>query len=268
MRYAKGSIQLSASHDHPLLRQVLRCGFITHDQLFEFLKLGCYERNRQSFDWRVSRLVKHGLVVKQVPAAAGGGVVYSMGGAGAVLLQGLGEYCQLGPRRLDSGNSESSILHAVELNDIQLSLVRGGLAARWTAACEIRSQNGLSRFRYAKDYDAIVSVGLGDGERCFALEYERSAKAKKEYFAIANLLDQEKQISHLLYLVPNYDVLSYLTGVFMATPVRLWFGIVRDWHSQLLSMPVVDASSPVPRPLFEALQLARFDLEARRTPPL
>ena len=119
-------------------------------------------------------------------------------GAGAVLLQGLGEYCLLGPRRLDSGNSESSILHAVELNDIQLSLVRGGLAARWTAACEIRSQNGLTNFRYAKDYDAIVSVGLDDGERCFALEYERSAKAKKEYFAIANLLDQEKQISDLL----------------------------------------------------------------------
>ncbi len=26
MRYAKGSIQLSASHDHPLLRQVLLSG--------------------------------------------------------------------------------------------------------------------------------------------------------------------------------------------------------------------------------------------------
>jgi len=64
------------------------------------------------------------------------------------------------------------------------------------------------------------------------------------------------------YLVPNYDVLSYLTGIFMATPVRLWFGMVRDWHSQLLSMPVVDASSPVPRQLFEALQLPRFNIEA------
>ena len=52
MRYAKGSIQLSASHDHPLLRQVLRCGFVTHDQLFAFLRRDCYERNRQSFDWR------------------------------------------------------------------------------------------------------------------------------------------------------------------------------------------------------------------------
>ena len=109
-----------------------------------------------------------------------------------------GEYCLIGPRRLDSGNGESSILHAVELNEIQLSLLRASPEARWTAACEIRSQNGLTNFRYAKDYDAIVSVGLDDGERCFALEYERSAKAKKEYFAIANLLDQEKQISDLL----------------------------------------------------------------------
>jgi len=86
----------------------------------------------------------------------------------------------------------------VELNEIQLSLLRASPEARWTAACEIRSQNGLTNFRYAKDYDAIVSVGLDDGERCFALEYERSAKAKKDYLAIANLLNQEKQISDLL----------------------------------------------------------------------
>jgi hypothetical protein len=262
MRYAKGSIQLSTSHDHPLLRQVLRCGFVTHDQLFEFLRRGCYERSRQSFDWRVRRLVKRGLIVRHIPPVVGGGVVYSIGAAGAVLLQGLGEYCLLGPRRLDSGNSESSILHALELNDIQLSLLRAGLAARWTAACEIRSQNGLARFRYAKDYDAIVAVRVDDLEGCFALEYERSAKAKKDYLGIARLLEQEKHVSHLLYLVPNYDLLSYLTGLFVAAPVKVWFGLVRDWHAQLLSMPVIDASSPVPRPLYEALQLARFELVA------
>jgi hypothetical protein len=205
--------------------------------------------------------VKRGLVVRQIPAVVGG-VVYSIGPAGAILLQGLGEYCLLGPRRLDSGKGEASILHALELNDIQLSLLRAGLAARWTAACEIRSQNGLARFRYAKDYDAIVAVRVDDLERCFALEYERSAKAKKDYLAIARLLEQEKQVSHLLYLVPNYDVLSYLTGLLVGTPVKVWFGLVRDWHAQLLSMPVIDASSPVPRPLYEALQLARFELVA------
>jgi hypothetical protein len=262
MRYAKGSIQLSPSHDHPLLRQVLRCGFATHDQLFEFLRRDCYERNRQSFDWRVRRLVKHGLVVRQTATAAGGRIVYSIGASAALLLQGLGEYCLIGPRRLDSGNGESSILHALELNDIQLSLLRAGLGTRWTAACDIRSQNGLTRFPYAKDYDAVVAVRVDGVERCFALEYERSAKAKKDYRAIADLLDEEKQVSHLLYLASNYDVLSYLRRVFRPTPVSLWFGIVREWHAQLLSMPVVDASSPVPQPLYGALQLATFALSA------
>lgn len=262
MRYAKGSIQLSVSHDHPLLRQVLRCGFATHDQLFEFLRRGCYERNRQSFDWRVRRLVKHGLIVRQTAAAASGRVVYSIGGTAALLLQGLGEYCLIGPRRLDSGNGESGILHAVELNDIQLSVLRAGLGARWTAACEIRSQNVLTCFRYAKDYDAVVTVRADDEERCFALEYERSAKAKKDYLALAGLLDEEKQVSHLLYLVSNYDVLSYIRRFFRPTQVNVCFGIVRDWHAQLLNMSVVDTSSSVPRPLYEALQLDRFDLKA------
>ena len=146
--------------------------------------------------------------------------------------------------------------------NIQLCLLRAGLGARWTAACEIRSQNGLTRYRYAKDYDAVVAVRVDSVERCFALEYKRSAKARKDYLAIADLLDQEKQVSHLLYLAANHDVLNYLRGVFRPTPVSVWFGIVRDWHAQLLSMPVVDASSFLPQPLYEALELPRFDLRA------
>ena len=226
---------------------------MTRDQLFEFLRLGCYERNRESCDWRVRRLVKHGLILKQV-SAPGGRSVYSIGTSAALLLQGLGEYCLIGRRRLGSGNPESSILHAVELNEIQLSLLKAGLGAGWTPACEIRSQNVLTRFHYAKDYDAVVTVRADNKERCFALEYERSAKAKRDYLGIAQLLDREKRISNLLYLVPNYDVLTYLTGILRPASVSLWFGIVRDWHAQVLGMPVVNGSSRVPRPLHEALQ--------------
>jgi hypothetical protein len=262
MRYEKGSIQLSVCHDHPLLRQVLRCGFVTHDQLFEFLRLACYERNRQSFDWRVRRLVSHDLILKRTPATAGGRVVYSVGTSAALLLQGFGEYCLIGRRRLDSGNPESSILHAVELNDIQLSLLNAGLGARWTPACEIRSQNVLTNFGYAKDYDAVVTVEVEKVERCFAMEYERSAKAKKHYVSIADRLNEENQVSHLLYLASNDDVLGYLRASFRPTPVSVWFGIVRDWHTQLLGMSVVEASSPLPRPLYEALAFGRTELGA------
>jgi hypothetical protein len=98
--------------------------------------------------------VNHGLIVKQAPASVGGRVVYSLGASAALLLQGLGEYCLIGPRRLARGNSESSLLHALELNDIQLSLLQAGPGQKWIPACEIRSQNVLTHFGFAKDYDA------------------------------------------------------------------------------------------------------------------
>jgi hypothetical protein len=253
---------LSATRDHPLLRQVLRCGFVTHDQLFEFLRLECYERTRESFDWRVRRLVRHGLLLKRASSAVGGRAVYSVGASAALLLQGLGEYCLIGPHRLASGISEFSIVHALELSEIQLSLLRAGIGARWTPACEIRSQNVLTNFGYAKDYDAVVTVEVANVERRFALEYERSAKAKKRYAIIADRLSGEHRVRHLLYLASNHDVLSYLRSCFPPTPIKVWFGIVWDWHAQLLGMPVVEASSSVRQPLYEALALGRAEFEA------
>jgi len=261
VRYDKGSIGLSATRDHPLLRQVLRCGFVTYKQLFEFLRLGYYERDFRSCGWRVRRLAKHGLLVKH--KGVGTGVAaYSIGTPAALMLQGLGEYCLIGHRRLDSGNPDVSALHALELNEVQLSLLRAELGARWTPACDIRSQNVLSRTRYAKDYDAVIAVPVDGEERRFALEYERSAKARRDYAAITRLLDGETLVSHVLYLVPNHDVLSYLAGSFTPTVPNLWLGIVRDWHEQLLDMPVVGPCSPVTRPLKEALKSACSSLRA------
>ena len=58
MRFSKGSIELSSIQDMQLLRQVVHSKFITHDQLFEFMTLGCYENKKPSFNWRVRRLVE------------------------------------------------------------------------------------------------------------------------------------------------------------------------------------------------------------------
>ena len=49
----------------------------------------------------------------------------------------------------------------------------------WMGSMEIRSQNELTAFGFAKDYDAIVTVRTDIGERRFALEYERTPKAAK-----------------------------------------------------------------------------------------
>ena len=269
MRYRKGSIELSLSHDLPLLRQILRSEFATQAQLFEFMRLSHIERSRKSFDWRLRRLVRHGLVVQREVPLCGAQPVYSIGRSGALLLQGRGEYCLLGCPRRSRNDAEPTALHALELNEIHLSALRSGILARWIPEAEIRSQNELTGFGYAKDYDAIVAVRTDGGDKRFALEYERSPKAAKVYRGIAATLAEEFNIGRILYLVPNYDLLRFISTFFANAKPPVYFGLVRAWHDQLLQMPVsryamtngqrlrdildfpdADAGSSVQRPLF------------------
>jgi hypothetical protein len=60
MRYAKNSFVTQGERDIPLLRQVRNSKFVSHSQLFELMKFGGRERSRDSFNWRVRRLLKAG----------------------------------------------------------------------------------------------------------------------------------------------------------------------------------------------------------------
>ena len=103
---------------------------------------------------------------------------------------------------------------------------------------EIRSQNDLTGFGFAKDYDAVVTVRAGGGEQRFALEYERSAKPMRYYRDVAGALAREAHVSHVLYLVSNYDLLQFISGFFPSSRCRVLFGLAKDWHAQLLDMSV------------------------------
>jgi hypothetical protein len=238
MRYQKGSIELNQSRDLPLLRQILRSEFVTHTQLFEFMRLNHYERTRKSFDWRLRRLVRHGFVLQNTMPACRAQQVYSVARSSALLLQGLGDYCLLGRERGSRNGIESSVLHSLELNEIHLTALRSGVLARWVPAVEIRSQNELTRFGYAKDYDAIVTVRADKREARFALEYERSPKAAKFYRAIAAGMAREQDVVYILYLTSNYDLLQFVSNFFVNAKLPVYFGLVRDWHEQLLDMRV------------------------------
>lgn len=253
MRYPKGSIQLNQSRDIPLLRQILRSEFVTHSQLFEFSQLNHFERNRNSLHWRMRRLVAYGLVLRQTLAAGTGDVVYSVASTAATLLQSMGEYCLIGCGRADASTASTNALHAIGLNEIHLSALRGGSLVRWTSAVEIRSQNELTAFGFAKDYDAIVTVHTDQGERKFALEYERTPKPAKRYRAIAACVSDEVHVNRLLYLVANYDILRFVSTFFADTGFPVFFGLVADWHSRLLAMPVVHGHDKRALPLRQAL---------------
>ena len=58
MRYAKGGLVINPERDIPLLRQVRNSRFVSHNQLFELMKFGGSDRSRDSFNWRVRRLLK------------------------------------------------------------------------------------------------------------------------------------------------------------------------------------------------------------------
>jgi len=239
MRYPKGSLQLNESRDFPLLRQILHSEFITHSQLFEFARLNHFERSRKSFDWRIRRLVDGELATRQTLPGFTGGCVYSIAASGAAFLQGTGEYCLVGRRKLNGKETEPSVFHAIELSEIHLSALRGGVLVRWISSMEIRSQNELTRFGFAKDYDAVVTVRTEAGEPRFALEYERSPKPKRYYIDVAAALDREPHIGRVLYLANNYDLLRFVSSFFRTSQRQVFFGLAKDWHAHLLDMPVL-----------------------------
>lgn len=198
-------------------------------------------------------MVERGLVLRQTLVAGTGDAVYSVASSAATLLQSMGEYCLVGCGRTGAEKADRNVLHAIGLNEIQLSALRAGLLVRWMGSVEIRSQNELTAFGFAKDYDAIVTVRTDVGERRFALEYERTPKSAKCYRAIASCMSREVHVNRLLYLVANYDILRFVSGFFTNAVYPVFFGLLTDWHSHLLEMPVLDGLAKRAFPLHQAL---------------
>lgn len=252
MRYWKGSIVLSATRDQPLLREVVRSGFITHNQLFESLQLDYCFSSRKAFNNRILRLTEHGLLVRRFEPAGASGVVYSVSSSGISALGGSGD------RFLDSSVKAGSpsiqtLRHCLDLNEIHLALKRTGSLVYWMPETEVRSRNDLTRYGYWKYYDAVVVVRLGGQDCKFALEYERTPKAGRQYAAIRERLDQETSIRHFLYLVPNHDLLWLLAERLSQCKRAVYIALFHDFLEQTLTLPVHKSGSPATFTLASAL---------------
>jgi hypothetical protein len=137
------------------------------------------------------------------------------------------------------------VQHALELNDIHLALKRTGELAHWTPESDIRSRNALTTIGFAKDYDATVAVRIDGREYQFALEYERTPKAKRHYVSIRKRLEGATEFGHILYLVSNHDLLLFLMREFYESRRAVYFGLRSDFLCEALSLPVRSNCSPV-----------------------
>jgi hypothetical protein len=243
MRFRKGSIALSSTRDYPLLRQVLRSGLITHNQLFELLKLDYSVSSRNAFNNRVLRLVKHGLLFRRNLPLVSGETIYSVSEAGASQLAGRGE-CYVHSVSTCKSGARSGCHHSLELNDIHLALKRTGALVYWMPENEIRSRNNLTDNGYWKYYDAVVAVRLAGQDCKFALEYERTPKASRHYVSIRQRIEQETSVAHFLYLVPNYDLVGFLAERLSQCKRAVYLGLLRDFLQQTLALPVRRSGSP------------------------
>jgi hypothetical protein len=253
MRYRKGMIVLSEVRDYPLLRRVLHSGFVTAAQLYEFMKLDYCASSRKAFDNRLRRLVNHQLLVRHDFPDMNRGVVYSVSESGASELIGKGEYYSGRPDHAKEPTRHAH--HALELNEIHLALKRTGMLIRWTPETDIRSQNEFTQTGYWKDYDALVSVRVGERECGFALEYERTPKSKWQYKMIQSKIESEGSVAHFLYLAPNYDLLLFLVRRFESCRRPVYFGLWKDFLTHGLGVSVRNNRSAVSTTLRAILAL-------------
>src|SRR5688572_19655978 len=156
MRYCKGSVVFNVHKDLPILRRVLDSRFITHSQLYEFTRFSAGEFKRQVFNWRVRRFSRHGLIhCRTVPFLATESI-YSITSDGVLALENQGELPFAAWINTDRRTSETQIPHCLELNNIELALLKGDRYFRWTPESQIRCLHAYVPGSYAKVYDAVI----------------------------------------------------------------------------------------------------------------
>jgi len=241
VRYQKGSIGLNDRKDKALLGFVADSRYATHSQLLQFANLDDFEFRRRVFNWRVQRLVRHGLLRKQILPYLSGEALYSISRAGIEALERLGTYYLGANVEREKDPSEFQIPHALEINNIRLVLLRTGTLWSWTPESLIRVLNLSPTHSYAKVYDGIAKVFFDRQFAEFAVEYERTLKSLPKYEKIREAIESEKRLKAFLYLVPSWQLLSTLRDEFWGTKRLVFFGLAREFKEKAFDATVTTA---------------------------
>jgi hypothetical protein len=187
------------------------------------------------------RLVEHGLLVRNEIPILARTRIYAVGGLGVEYLAGKGEFCAAPLSASTHRPAYTSVLHALDLNEIHLALRGSGVLVQWRPESQVRSRNDLTDNAYEKDYDAVVRVRVSAAESEFALEYERTPKAKRRYEFIRSKIEREEQLRRFVFVAANHHLLTYVARVFAGTRRPVYFGLLPEIVHHQLDMDVLDA---------------------------
>ena len=245
MRYFKGIIALSPTQDLPLLRQVMYSKYVTQTQLWQFMRHSGYELSRGSFWWRVKRLADHGFITGHSLPMVHRDPIFAIASSGLVyLVENIGTPYSGPEAGPDVRVDGVGIAHALGVNAVHLDLLRNRALVSWENEMEIRCRNELAAGKYAKDYDAIVTLSLGGRQLRFALEYERTPKTQTEYGRVVSLLESERNLDHVLYLAGTRQIHSLLKRCLWRIRQRVLIGLASDLaKTEPADLEVVDAQT-------------------------
>ena len=139
MRYTKDSLVINPERDIPLLRQVRNSRFVSHQQLFDFMKFSGFDHCRSSFNWRSRRLLNTGHLSICERVFGAGSAVYRITRQGLALLEHHGQFTTVLHSNTEHLPHPAQVFHALQLNAIQLALAEKNLLARWQSEVEIAS---------------------------------------------------------------------------------------------------------------------------------
>ena len=252
MRYPKGSIVLSDTADVPALRKVYQAGHVTAWQLYRALN-PVFDRSKwKSFLRRLAELSERNFLIRLVVPGMDR-PVFALGEEGARALQGrLPTVIEATAHSSRQANRDHA-WHDVELFELHLKLRQAGVVISWMFEPEIRADNELTSFGYAKDYDAIVTFKCGSRTGQVALEYERSPKSTKQYGRIAALLDRESKINSVLYLVCNVQMESFLLNGLRGARRPVYICQAHKFASSPAEAPLVDVARQAQHRLADCL---------------
>jgi len=234
MRYAKGTFSLSASRDIPLLLRVRNSRFVSHQQLFELLTLSALEYSRQSFNWRVQRLIAGNYLEICSGEFGHGSSVYRITRGGLAQLENYGHFATTFNSKTPHLPHISQAHHALELVAIELELARNKVLVSWKSDLETASLNVISEQPFVKDYDAVVDVWNDQTAARFAVEYERTLKSAQQYERIRRVLEKEDTVGCILYLTAGEEISLHLARELAGIPKRLAFATSIAFRTKLL----------------------------------
>ena len=256
MRHIPGSIELSVTRDIPLLRTVFQSEVISHDQLFELARLEWPATKRNAFNWRVSRLVDHGLLSRDTLPMTKSGWIYSVTRNAFEILAEHEEISSVPTDQFErwSELQQTRRYHALGLNEIHIALRKSKEFLDWVPGTQVQAENDLTRLGYAKDYDAVVFLRKDKESFNLALEYERSRKTAEKYHEIMSAFQRDYRVHQLVYIVVHEHLRTFLRSCFRQARRRILVVLERDFQSRVLRASAEQVSpSGSTAPLIEML---------------